>query len=160
MPVAAVTPVQAPSTSPPAPTRPPPASEGGSGPAADVSSSASLLSRLQVLAQQDPAALATIANQASESLRTAAASSSGDAARGLTRLADGFAHAAATGDVSGLDLGSPPRSEHHSNAAARSYARSGSVFPQTAAAKLAAVSLQVDEALGLHPPPLGPWGNQ
>ncbi len=160
MPVAAVSPVDAPSGVPPAPSRPPAAIEGVSQAGASVSPSGALLSRLQRLAERDPQKLATIATDASQSLRTAAAAASGDSARGLNRLADGFAQAATTGDVSTLSLGANGHARHHhATAAAKSYT-SPSVLPQGAAAKLEAISLQVDQALGLSPPPLGPWGNE
>lgn len=161
MPLSAVTSVEVPSAAPPAPSRPPPASSGGSQTAASVSPSGTLLSRLQRLAEQDPTKLATIATDASQALRSAAASATGDTARGLNQLADGFAKTASTGDVSNLQLASPPRSRHHhGGGAAKLYAAGSSLLPQTAAAKLEAVSLQVDQALGLNPPPLGPWGNE
>jgi hypothetical protein len=121
------------------------------------------MSRLQRLAQQDPAKLAVIADQASQALRSAAGATTGDAARGLNRLADGFAQVASTGNISTVDLGSASRSRHphHAGAAAKSYSGgSSSMVPQTAAAKLEAISLQVEQALGLSPPPLGPWGNE
>lgn len=160
MPLAAVSPVEAPSAAPPAPSRPPAASAGASQAGASVSPSGALLSRLQRLAEHDPQKLASIANDASQSLRTAAAATTGDSARGLNRLADGFAQAATTGDVSTLNLGSNGRvRHHHATVAAKSYTSSG-VLPQGAAAKLEAISLQVDQALGLSPPPLGPWGNE
>jgi ABC-type transporter Mla subunit MlaD len=116
---------------------------------------------LQRLAEQDPTKLAAIATEASQALRSAAASSIGDTARGLNQLADGFARTASTGDVSNLHLASPTRSRHHhASGAAKLYAGGSNGVPQTAAAKLEAVSLQVDQALGLNPPPLGPWGNE
>jgi hypothetical protein len=159
--LAAVSPVEASSSAPSAPSRPPPESSGGSQGAASVSPSGALLSRLQRLAEQDPTKLAAIATDASQALRTAAASATGDAARGLNQLADGFARTASTGDVSNLHLASPARGRHHhASGASKLYAGASTGVPQTAAAKLEAVSLQVDQALGLNPPPLGPWGNE
>jgi hypothetical protein len=161
MPLAAVSPAEAPTGAPPAPSRPPAAISAGSQGPASVSSSGALLSRLQRLAAQDPTKLAAIATDASQALRSAAASATGDTARGLNQLADGFARTASTGDVSNLHLESPARGRHHhSSGAAKLYAGGSSLVPQTAAAKLEAVSLQVDQALGLNPPPLGPWGNE
>jgi hypothetical protein len=161
MPLAAISPVEAPSGPPPAPSRPPPASSGGPQGAASVSPSGALLSRLQRLAEQDPTKLSAIATDASEALRAAAASATGDAARGLNQLADGFARTASTGDVSNLNLASPARvRHHHATGAAKLYSGDSTGVPQTAAARLEAVSLQVDQALGLNPPPLGPWGNE
>jgi hypothetical protein len=160
MPLAAVSPVEAPSGPPPAPSRSPAASSDEPLGGASVSPSGALLSRLQRLSEQDPQKLSAIANTASQSLRSAAATATGASARGLNRLADGFAHAATTGDVSTLNLGSNGRTRHHhATGAAKSYAGS-TVLPQGAAAKLAAISLQVDQALGLNPPPLGPWGSE
>jgi hypothetical protein len=121
------------------------------------------MSRLQRLAQQDPAKLAVIADQASQTLRSSAGATTGDTARSLNRLADGFAQVASTGNVSNVVLGSAsrPRHPHHAGAGAKSYSGpSSSMVPQTAAAKLEAISLQVEQALGLSPPPLGPWGNE
>jgi hypothetical protein len=162
-PVPSVRPVEAPSSPPPA-DRAVSASADAAAPAASVSSSGLLMSRLQRLAQQDPTQLTAIASQASQTLRAAAGASAGDTARSLNRLADGFAQAAVTGDVSNLQLGPATRSHHghHAGLAAKSYARdSGSSgVPQSAAAKLEAISIQVEQALGLSPPPLGPWGDQ
>jgi hypothetical protein len=161
MPLGAVNPVEAASGIPPAPSRPPISTVEDSQPSANLSPSGALMSRLQLLAQQDPGKLTAIANDASQALRSAATSATGETAKGLNQLAESFAQAASSGDVSTLRLGAPPRTRHHhATTAVKSYAGSSSILPQGAAAKLEAVSLQVDEALGLSPPPLGPWGNQ
>jgi len=162
MPVASVRPIQAPSSPPPG-DKSALAGPGALEPTATVSPSGLLMSRLQRLAQQDPAKLAVIADQASQALRSAAGGTSGDTARSLNRLADGFAQVASTGNVSSVELGSAPRPRHphHAGAAAKSYSGgTSSTVPQSAAAKLEAISLQVEQALGLSPPPLGPWGNE
>jgi ABC-type transporter Mla subunit MlaD len=163
MTVAAVNPIESASANLATPSRPPAASASGGDVTANVSASGALLSRLQLLAQQDPSKLTAIASQAAQDLRQAATATTGDAARGLNRLAAGFEQTASTGDVSSLSLDAKARAvkHHHASLASKSYAgTSGSGLPQTAAAKLEAVSLQVDQALGLTPPPLGPWGNE
>jgi hypothetical protein len=157
MPVAAVNGMDATASAPalrPVTPAPPPAQE------ANVSASGVLMSRLQRLAEQDPSALRSIATQAAETLSTQAAAASGETARGLNGLAQAFAQAATSGNVAGLSLAAGRgRLHHHASVAAKTYTGSSppAAVPKAASAALAQVSAQVDQALGLSPPPLGPW---
>jgi len=72
------------------------------GDSSDMSQIAKLMKELSDLAQNDPAAFKAVAEQISEKLKEAASSAQGGQADFLNDLADKFAQAAQTGDLSSL----------------------------------------------------------
>jgi uncharacterized protein with von Willebrand factor type A (vWA) domain len=108
------------------------------------------MSRLQQLAQQDPSKFKAIASQGAQDLQVAAQKATAEQAQGLADLSNGFAQAAKAGNPSVLQpkavIRTLGRGQH------RVHTISGQ-----AQAVLTNVSEKVDEALGLNPPPLGPW---
>jgi len=123
-----------------------------------LSPPALLLSGLQRLAEVDPSRLSDIATVASQKLRAAAATASGTTSQRLSGLADAFDQIAATGDVSALHVASTGRKTHH-HAGGYPSVSSAVTGSSDAQSTLAAVSEEVEQALGMNPPPYGPWGN-
>lgn len=85
----------------------PPAMGAGS---ASISKPAELLSKLKQLEQTDPAKFKQVVTQLSSDLKTAAGKATGAQADFLNKMADGFAQAATTGDLSAMQppQGGPP----------------------------------------------------
>jgi hypothetical protein len=134
-----------------------------------ISGSAQLLSKLQQLAGESPSKFEAIVTSASQGLRALAGQSSGEQSQTLNRLADAFGQAGSTGDLSALHAlaaASASAGQHRRHGAAGRAAGEVTVAanpppesPPGARAQtlLADVSAQVDEAMGMAPPPLGPW---
>jgi hypothetical protein len=137
---------------------------------ATISRSGELLSKFQQLAESDPAKLQASLGRVSEDLRASAKAASGPQADTLNDLADRFAHAATAGNVSALSLATSHHRHHAtegasapltataatSASAASPLANASSADP-AAQATMDAVLAQVDRALGMNPPPFGPW---
>jgi hypothetical protein len=142
-----------------------PAPSGGT----TISASAQLLSKLQQLAGESPSKFEAIAASASQGLRALAGQASGPQSQTLSRLADAFAQAGSTGDLSALHAlaaAAASAGQHHRHGVAVRTAGEGAVGANptpasppgaTAQTLLEDVSEQVDEAMGMAPPPLGPW---
>lgn len=138
---------------------------------ATISRSGELLSKFQQLAESDPAKLQASLGRVSQDLRASAQAATGPQADTLHDLADRFAHAATAGDVSALNL-TTSHHRHHAqtdgasapltapaaaSASATSPLGNASNADPAAQATMDAVLAQVDRALGMNPPPFGPW---
>lgn len=149
------------SVSPVAPAREVRATGPGSTPAAGpswatISQSGALLSRLQQLAESDPSKLQAALGRVSQDLRSGAQHASGTQAEILQDLADRFERAASGGDLSSLVLSAASHHKPYALAPDAGGLPSAPTDP-TAQATLDSVLAQVDPALGMNPPPLGPW---
>jgi hypothetical protein len=82
---------------------------------ATVSVWAQLLSKLQQLHEQNPAALKEMAGRMAESAKTAAGSATGDEKQSLARLGERLAHVATTGNIAVFR----PTHHHHHHAPAQ-----------------------------------------
>lgn len=102
---------------------------------ATISSSGSALSKLQALAESDPAKLQSALTHVARDLHAGAQQATGARADALTELGHRFTMAAISGDVS--PLGAAPDQGLLGN-----------------------VLAQMDKAMGMNPPPFGPWFTQ
>jgi hypothetical protein len=131
-----------------------------------ISRSGDLLSRFQQLVESDPSRVQAALDRVSRDLGASAARASGSQADLLRDLAGRFARAASAGDLSALVL-SAASHHRHGVPAVRVPGLAGGGTPTVtggpapadpaAQATLDSVLAQVDHALGMNPPPLGPW---
>jgi hypothetical protein len=131
---------------------------------ATISRSGEVLSKLQALGESDPSKLQAALTHVSQDLQTSAQSATGSKADALGDLANRFAQAASSGDLSAL--GASAHHRHHASAASPSVsaasavasgATGSSATDSGAQSILPNVLEQMDEAMGMNPPPLGPW---
>jgi hypothetical protein len=132
---------------------------------ATISRSGEVLSKLQELGASDPAKLQGALAHVSQDLQASARNATGAKADALNDLASRFAQAASSGDLSALGAhrhrhaqASPALDAASGGAVAGPPGASSSSASDSAAQGLLANVLnQMDEAMGMNPPPFGPW---
>jgi hypothetical protein len=162
-PVSPVAPAREGPAATPQGTAPPPAW-------ATISRPGEVLSKLQDLAASDPARLQAALTHVSQDLQAGAQGTTGSKAEALSDLAGRFAKAATAGDLSALGTSSVhrhhraqpssadvPGADAEPTGSPSAAGGASSASESAAQAMLPDVLEQMDVAMGMNPPPFGPW---